>query len=403
MRSTGCTLLLAGVALASTASAQSFNYPDFTNTSGLVMNANTAQAGAVLRVTPSLAQQVGSVWRANPVVVDSGFDTTFTFQISALFSNGADGLVFVIHNDRHGTAAIGFTGYAMGYGGAAGTALQNSIAIEIDTWFNTGDLSDNEISVQTAGMGVNGTDGFYSIGHVTPVTNMSDGLAHTMRVRYTPGTLDIFLDNLSMPVLTVPWDFATGGTWMNNTQVPGMNLIGGSGAYVGFTGSTGGAWEDHDVLSWTWTSPLGPSAYCSAGTTTNGCSASISANTSPSVSMSAPCTVTVTNVEGLKSGILFYGIDNSGFSPGTWASGSTSLLCVKHPTQRTPIQSSGGTLNSCNGAFALAWDTFQTNHPTALGNPWSVGAKVYVQAWFRDPPAVKSTNLSDALEMTYAP
>jgi hypothetical protein len=26
-----------------------------------------------------------------------------------------------------------------------------------------------------------------------------------------------------------------------------------------------------------------------------------------------------------------------------------------------------------------------------------------VQAWFRDPPAVKSTNLSNALEMTYVP
>jgi hypothetical protein len=39
----------------------------------------------------------------------------------------------------------------------------------------------------------------------------------------------------------------------------------------------------------------------------------------------------------------------------------------------------------------------------AFDNPWSVGDKVYVQAWFRDPLDVKSTNLSNALEMTYVP
>jgi hypothetical protein len=32
-----------------------------------------------------------------------------------------------------------------------------------------------------------------------------------------------------------------------------------------------------------------------------------------------------------------------------------------------------------------------------------VGNKAYVQAWFRDPPAVKTTNLSDGLELTYQP
>ena len=403
MHHTSCRQLLVAVSLASTATAQSFNYADFTNTGGLVMNGNAAQAGAVLRVTPSVAQQTGSVWYAPPVMVSSGFDTTFRFQISQLVGNGADGLVFVIHNDRHGSATMGYGGYAMGYGGPAGTALQNSIAIEIDTWFNTGDLSDNEISVQSAGMGVNGTDAFYSLGSVAPTANMSDGLAHAMRVRYVPGTLTIYLDNLTTPVLSVPWDFALGGTWMNNTQVPGMNLVNGTSAYVGFTSSTGGAWENHDVLSWSWTSPIGPTAYCTAGTTTNGCNASIAASANPSVSLANPCSITVTNVEGVRSGILFYGIDNAGFTPGPWALGSTSLLCIKHPTQRTPIQQSGGTLDTCTGAYQLDWNAYQAAHPLALGQPWIAGDKVYAQAWYRDPPAPKSTNLSDALEMTYVP
>ena len=147
----------------------------------------------------------------------------------------------------------------------------------------------------------------------------------------------------------------------------------------------------------------GPQAYCTSGTTTNGCSPGITADSNPSVSLANACNISVTSVEGQKSGIVFYGIDNAGFTPVPWALGSTSWLCVKPPTQRTTIQSSGGTLNSCDGAYALDWNAYQTANPVALGNPWSVGRKVHAQAWFRDPPAVKSTNLSNALEMTYVP
>jgi len=146
-----------------------------------------------------------------------------------------------------------------------------------------------------------------------------------------------------------------------------------------------------------------PVAYCTAGTTTHACTASISASANPSLTFAHTCNITVAGVEGQKSGILFYGINNTGFTSAPWGTGGTSLLCVKAPLQRTPIQNSGGTLNSCNGTLALDWNAFQSAHPSALGNPWSPGDKVYVQAWFRDPPAVKSTNLSNALEMTYAP
>jgi len=51
----------------------------------------------------------------------------------------------------------------------------------------------------------------------------------------------------------------------------------------------------------------------------------------------------------------------------------------------------------------LAWNAHQSSSPGALGNPGSVGVKAFVLAWFRDPPAVKSTNLSNAVELTYAP
>jgi len=149
--------------------------------------------------------------------------------------------------------------------------------------------------------------------------------------------------------------------------------------------------------------PQTPTSYCTAGTTSHACTAQISGNALPSLSLANACDIAVSGVEGLKSGILFYGVDNTGYTPGVWAPGSTSLLCVKHPTQRTPIQNSGGTFGACDGAFVLDWNAYQTANPLALGNPWSVGARVYAQAWFRDPLAVKSTNLSNAVVLTYVP
>jgi Tol biopolymer transport system component len=146
-----------------------------------------------------------------------------------------------------------------------------------------------------------------------------------------------------------------------------------------------------------------PMSYCTPGTTSNGCAATIAASANPSVSLANACNISVVNVEGQKLGLLFYGIDNTGFTPSPWAAGSTSSLCVKPPTQRTPVQNSGGTANQCNGTLGVDWNAFQLAYPSALGNPWLAGNKAYVQAWFRDPPAPKTTNLSNALELTYQP
>jgi hypothetical protein len=157
-----------------------------------------------------------------------------------------------------------------------------------------------------------------------------------------------------------------------------------------------------DTLAFSGGSPP-PVVFCTAGTTTGGCTARMSASQNPSVSFANPCSVTVSGLEGAKAGLLFYGLNNPTFMPHAWAAGSTSWLCVSSPSQRTSVLDSGGTPNSCNGAYAIDWNAFQSTHPQALGNPWIAGAQVDVQAWFRDPPAPKSTSLSDAVRLTYVP
>jgi hypothetical protein len=143
-----------------------------------------------------------------------------------------------------------------------------------------------------------------------------------------------------------------------------------------------------------------PAPYCTAGTTTNNCNATINASAQPSVSLANACQITTTNVEGNKSGIIFYGLASHGVQ---WCVGGNSYLCVKSPTMRTPVQSSGGTDGLCDGTLTLDWNAYQSGNPTSLGNPWSAGNDVFVQAWFRDPPACKTTSLSDAVQMTYQP
>jgi hypothetical protein len=141
--------------------------------------------------------------------------------------------------------------------------------------------------------------------------------------------------------------------------------------------------------------------YCTAGTTTNGCVPSIAGTGVPSASANSGFTIACTNVEGQKSGIVFYGIAGRVASP--WATGSTSILCVKAPTQRMGTQNSGGTLNSCNGTLAIDWNAFRAANPTALGAPFASGSLVNAQGWFRDPPAPKTTNLTNAVEFVVQP
>jgi formylglycine-generating enzyme required for sulfatase activity len=144
-----------------------------------------------------------------------------------------------------------------------------------------------------------------------------------------------------------------------------------------------------------------PQPYCTAGASTNGCTPSIQANVQPNTADSAGCVITTSGVEGQRQGLVFYGVDNAGFTPLPWAAGSTSLLCVKPPTARLGApQNSGGATGACNGVYVVSWDAFQLANPAALGNPWTLGDKVFLQSWYRDPSAPKTSNLSNALELS---
>lgn len=111
---------------------------------------STRCAGRV-RLNPSGPSKRGSVWHRLPLTVMTGFETSFTFQISdhsrecsthkdpsfstqlyeSCATHGGDGFAFVLQRDPNGTSALGADGRGLGYEG-----IENSLAVEFDTWYN---------------------------------------------------------------------------------------------------------------------------------------------------------------------------------------------------------------------------------------------------------------------------
>lgn len=138
--------------------------------------------------------------------------------------------------------------------------------------------------------------------------------------------------------------------------------------------------------------------YCTAGTSTNGCLATMSCSGIPSASASSGFVLTTSGVEGQKSGLIRYSM--SGMVATPWAAGSGSFLCIKAPQLKLgPVQNSGGTFGACDGVIQVDF----LSHMANKGSTLVPGTEFYVQTFYKDPPAPKSINLSDALQFTIVP
>lgn len=247
-----------------------------------------------LRLTSSHQGQVGSVWYEKRVPVLTGFETSFSFQVTdhsrscsehldpSLTANrlhrscavhGGDGFAFVVHADGKDTAAIGRDGEDLGYGG-----MNNSLAIEFDLWTNVASQQDSDdwfvdhISIHSGSVGRNDPGEGTALGYPSAAPDLASGKVHKVSIVYLPyvekayfpkmtanenllpylldngegrrlGTLAVFLDGgigTNEPILAIP---------LNLSVL--LNLPQGL-AYVGFTGSTGLKWEKHDILDWKW-------------------------------------------------------------------------------------------------------------------------------------------------------
>jgi hypothetical protein len=148
---------------------------------------------------------------------------------------------------------------------------------------------------------------------------------------------------------------------------------------------------------------VGSSAsFCQTSITTNGCTPDLFTTGCASVSAGSGFSLVLDQVEGQRSGLFFYA-EWEYFWPTPWTPGSSSYICVGVPRQRTAMLQSAGTAGACDGQLALDFLTWSAAHPTALGMPLHAGQSLYFQAWFRDPPAPKGTNLSNGWRAVLAP
>jgi hypothetical protein len=247
-------LALAAAMPASADTGHGFAYGDFSSMSGLALNGNAAQSGTALRVAPAANSQRGSAWFVTQQPLDPGFTTQFTFQITGLSEGlNADGLAFVIQNAAAGTGALGGYGEGIGYGSRPSpeqAGIDDSLAVEFDTYLNGNqtDPNANHVAVQSCGTLPNSPDhgGPCALAlNASPGVNISDGAVHTVRIDYTPPAPDTnnFLVSLDgVQVLALSVDLSSK-----------LSLAAGGLAWVGFTAATGGSYQNHDILSWSFT------------------------------------------------------------------------------------------------------------------------------------------------------
>ena len=139
--------------------------------------------------------------------------------------------------------------------------------------------------------------------------------------------------------------------------------------------------------------------YCTPGISASGCQATVSHTGTPSVSAASGFTIDISQVEGLKDGLIFCGSNGQQASP--WGNG-TSLQCVVPPVSRTGLQLGNGTAGSCDGVFSIDFNHWMAANPATAPR---AGTVVQIQAWYRDPLTTsnQTTSLSNAGEFSICP
>ena len=246
------SLVASLLAVPGTAAAAPIVFNDFSDSSSLQLLANAAvTSDNALRLVPAAENQTGAAFLKSPVALGSGasFSSVFQFRISNsggisdADGAGGDGLVFVAQG-------LGSNIYGSNYSGGMGyNGITKSIGIEFDTWNNmlTGSNTDAN-NGNHLGLDLNGS--MYSVMQIDLATGagnadrLNNGNIWTSWVDY----------NGASHLLDVRLAQGAGASRPDTAQLSySLDLAGTLGTtspYFGFTSGTGGAWGNHDILSW---------------------------------------------------------------------------------------------------------------------------------------------------------
>ncbi len=179
-----------------------------------------------IQITPLASDAQGWVYSDTRFDLSNNIDVNFDLYLGN-DDTGADGVVFVLHNDTRGYNARGCKGVNLGYGGngCLGTYLSPSFGVEIDTHSN---LPRNDPAADHVAFIQNGIVNHPAVfdGYAFP-TNIEDNTTHNFRFTWTAATqtISIYWEGGATPILQRVVDLPT--------------LLGTNNPYWGFTGATG--------------------------------------------------------------------------------------------------------------------------------------------------------------------
>lgn len=241
-------LLMGGTAWART----DVCYQGGLNLPNFKLNGSALLNGTDLLVTPDQGNQIASAMYIPTFAATSDVHIQLKLQITTTVTEGADGMTFVMHQDPRGAAALGDAGGGIGYGGTA--KITPSIIVEMDTYKNAYDLNANHIGVMVDGNEQDHKAVF------TPLFNMKTvGAPFYVWIDYTASLtkLDVYISQTATkPVLPQLTYLVNVAQKFNNQPF-----------YMGFTGSTGGAQSQHEILSFIASDSVITSSVCCTSNT----------------------------------------------------------------------------------------------------------------------------------------
>ncbi|ETR70507.1 MAG: hypothetical protein OMM_03191 [Candidatus Magnetoglobus multicellularis str. Araruama] len=200
---------------------------DLLKLSGSASLVNLHNDQTVLRLTTSQPWQTGYAFIKSPKTIQS-FSTFFSFKISEPYYSGADGFVFVIKSEIENLG-----GYASGLGYSG---IKNCIGIEFDSYLNYeyNDPNDHHVGIVLNGDSLHPLD--YS--YISP--DFKNGNTWYVWIDYNGKNLEVRVNHcLARPEKS-----------HLSKQIDIFNILGNDVGFFGFTGATGGYWENHDILEW---------------------------------------------------------------------------------------------------------------------------------------------------------
>ncbi len=236
-------LSLTGWAWPSTARAASdVCYQGGSSLANFKLNGTATLGGTSIVLTQDTGNQGGSAMYETKFSSSNDFHVNMYVKISTTSSaTPADGMTFIMHNDPRGITALGAVGQGIGYGG-----ITNSVTVEFDTYQNT-NYSDpasphiaitkggdpNHASSNNSGLPV------VQFSSLTPPLTPTSGTPFYIWIDYsaTSHLLNVYVSSTS----TKPATASLSATLNLATLL-------GSSFYVGYTASTGGAWDKHEFL-----------------------------------------------------------------------------------------------------------------------------------------------------------